>query len=61
MTLSDIVRDPIISTPAHAVAPVAVLGTIVGYLPAVAALMAVIWYCLLIYDWVEKRWRKRKK
>lgn len=38
------------------VAGVGVLGSILGYLPGIAAGFAIIWYCIQIYTW----WRTRK-
>lgn len=35
----------------------AIIGTLIGWLPHVAALLAVIWYCILIYD----RFKRPKK
>jgi hypothetical protein len=28
----------------------AVVGTVAGWLPPLAALLAIIWYCVLLYD-----------
>ncbi len=36
------------------VAGVAVLGSLAGFLPNIAALMAIVWYAVQLYTW----WRK---
>lgn len=33
----------------------AVLGALVGYLPGIATVFAIIWYAIMIYDWMEHR------
>jgi len=30
-------------------------ATLVGWLPHLAALLSVIWYCIRIYEWVRNR------
>jgi hypothetical protein len=35
-----------------------VLTTLVGWLPALAALVSIIWGCLRIYEWFENRGKK---
>ena len=35
-------------------------GTLLAYLPAIAALFSIVWSCLRIYEWFKKRrneWR----
>src|SRR4051812_3750833 len=50
----------------HILAPGVILGVLVGYLPAVAALAAFIWYLIQIYEsetcqrWLDKRRTQRK-
>lgn len=34
---------------------VAVLGALAGYLPPLATLLAILWYCAMIYDWVAQK------
>lgn len=34
------------------------LGTIAKILPAIAALVSIIWYSLRIYDWCVERFKK---
>lgn len=43
-------------------AGLSVVGTIVGWLPAAAAMLGVIWYCILIYDrfYGRDRYRHRR-
>jgi hypothetical protein len=43
-----------------AVAAGAIVTSLVGWLPPVAALLGIVWYILQIYSWIENRWRKRK-
>ena len=31
------------------------VSTLLGYLPAIAAIVSIIYGCLRIYEWVEKR------
>lgn len=39
-----------------------ILGTIAGYLPAIAALFSIVYYCILIYrSKVVQRWIKRRR
>lgn len=47
------------------VAAVTIVGSLAGYLPAVAALLGIIWYGMQMYDWIvkhrnAKRSRRRK-
>lgn len=39
-------------------AAIAIVGTIAGWLPVIAALLGAIWYALQIYGWVENRYKK---
>ena len=34
------------------IAGLAVVGTLMGYLSPAAAVLAIVWYCLQIYDWI---------
>lgn len=36
------------------------VGTLVSFLPSLAALLTVVWTGLRIYDWIEARWQGRK-
>ncbi len=38
-----------------------VVGTLFNWLPNIAALAALIWTCLRIYEWCENRWFKGDK
>lgn len=35
-----------------------VLGTIMKFLPAIAALLSIIWYCIRIYEWARSKFKK---
>lgn len=53
--------DPQTKGVLDATALVAVVGTIIGYLPAIAAAFGIIWYCCLITGWIaNKGWKYRK-
>ena len=34
------------------------VATLLGYLPAIAAIVSIIYGCLRIYEWIEKRGKK---
>ena len=34
---------------------VAVAGTLMGYLPDIAAVAAMLWYAIQIFDWIQQR------
>lgn len=36
------------------------VGTLVNFLPSLAALLTIVWTGLRIYDWVEAKWQGRK-
>lgn len=36
------------------------VGTLVNFLPSLAALLTIVWTGLRIYDWVDARWQGRK-
>lgn len=38
-----------------------IVTTLAGWLPAVAALMSIVWTGLRIYEWIEKRRAKKKQ
>jgi hypothetical protein len=43
----------------HTVSGVAIIGTIVGWFPAIAATLAAVWYCIQIYESnLFQRWLK---
>lgn len=42
-------------------AALGVFGTVMGWLPAIAAILGVVWYLILIFSWVEKRIKERKE
>jgi len=35
----------------------ALIGSLAGYLPPIATLCAIVWYGLMIYDWLQKHRR----
>jgi hypothetical protein len=39
---------------------ITLVGTLLGWLPNILALMGIIWYGMQAYDWIEKRVRKEK-
>ena len=41
-----------------AVSGVTVLGTIMKFLPAIAALLSIVWYCIRIYEWARLKIKK---
>jgi hypothetical protein len=51
--------QPVHETLLNWTAPVVVVGTILNWMPQIAALMAVVWYGILIYK--ELRGKKAKK
>jgi len=40
------------------VSGITVLGTIMKFLPAIAALLSIIWYCIRIYEWARSKFKK---
>jgi hypothetical protein len=42
------------STILHGLSILSVVGSIVGFLPAIAGGLGCVWYVLQIYDWVRK-------
>lgn len=38
-------------------AAAAALGGLTGYVPSVAAILAIIWYLLQIYDWCARKYK----
>lgn len=40
------------------VSGVTVLGTIMKFLPAIAALLSIIWYLIRIYEWARSKFKK---
>jgi hypothetical protein len=43
-----------------AVSGVAIVASLAGWLPPVAALLGIVWYILQIYGWFEKRYSWKK-
>ena len=41
-----------------AVSGITVLGTIMKFLPAIAALLSIIWYCIRIFEWARSKFKK---
>jgi len=37
------------------VSGVTALGTVMKFLPAIAALLSIIWYCIRIYEWIKSK------
>jgi hypothetical protein len=33
-------------------------GAIMKFLPAIAALLSIIWYCIRIYEWINSKIKK---
>lgn len=48
---------------ADAVGAVAILGAFLGYMPALAALGALVWYCVQVWEskTVQGWWRQRRQ
>ena len=40
------------------VSGVTAIGTIMKFLPAIAALLSIIWYCIRIYEWARSKAKK---
>jgi hypothetical protein len=40
------------------VSGVTVLATVMKFLPAIAALLSIIWYCIRIYEWARSKFKK---
>jgi hypothetical protein len=40
------------------VSGITVLGTIMKFLPAIAALLSIFWYCIRIYEWARSKFKK---
>ena len=40
------------------VSGITVLGTIMKFLPAIAALLSIIWYLIRIYEWARSKFKK---
>jgi hypothetical protein len=37
---------------------VTVLGTVMKFLPAIAAILSIVWYCIRIYEWARSKAKK---
>lgn len=37
---------------------VTVLGTVMKFLPAIAALLSIIWYLIRIFEWARSKFKK---
>lgn len=44
----------------HGLSLATILGWVVGALPPIATLLAIVWYCAMLHDWYVAR-RDRKK
>lgn len=59
--------DPGVHRGLDVAAGAGIVGTLVGALPAVAALIGIIYYCILVYEsktvqgWLDRRRRARKQ
>lgn len=40
------------------VSGVTVLGTVMKFLPAIAALLSIIWYLIRIFEWARSKFKK---
>ena len=40
------------------VSGVTVLGTVMKFLPAIAAILSIVWYCIRIYEWARSKVKK---
>jgi len=45
---------------ADVVSAAAIIGSLMSWLPPVAAALGIIWYVLQIYGWFEKRFARKK-
>lgn len=54
-------HEPTIRHAADVLSATAIVTSIIGWLPPVAAVLGIIWYVLQIYGWFEKRFAKRKQ
>lgn len=46
---------------ADALSGLAIVTSMLGWLPPVAAVLGIIWYVLQIYGWFEKRFQRQKQ
>ena len=40
------------------VSGVTALGAVMKFLPAIAALLSIVWYCIRIYEWARSKFKK---
>jgi hypothetical protein len=40
------------------VSGVTALGAVMKFLPAIAALLSIVWYCIRIYEWINSKIKK---
>jgi hypothetical protein len=40
------------------VSGITAFGAIMKFLPAIAALLSIIWYCIRIYEWINSKIKK---
>lgn len=38
-----------------------IAGTLLDKLPAIAAGVAIVWHCILFYDWARGKWEDKKQ
>ncbi len=43
-----------------AISVAAIIGSLMNWLPPIAAFLGIVWYCLQIYGWFEKRLAKKR-
>jgi hypothetical protein len=39
------------------VSGVTALGAIMKFLPAIAAVLSIVWYCIRIYEWIKSKYK----
>jgi hypothetical protein len=40
------------------VSGITAFGAIMKFLPAIAALLSIVWYCIRIYEWINSKIKK---
>jgi hypothetical protein len=33
------------------------LGAVMKFLPAIAAVLSIVWYCIRIYEWIKSKYK----
>ena len=39
------------------VSGITAFGAIMKFLPAIAALLSIVWYCIRIYEWIKSKYK----